>query len=105
MTIGEWLATREPAPPDVLSQRLRARLGMDVEADVREAPDRFLAAAARVVGELLQEERTGRESAGDLLTADALVTYAFEAASEEPAGLTERARRAMAELTRLGTPR
>jgi uncharacterized membrane protein len=61
-----------------------------------------LDAAERVVAELLRQGRTGRESAADLLAADALVTYAFEAASEDPTSLEQRARHAMNRLARLG---
>ena len=48
--------------------------------------------------ELLARPSAGRESALDLLTVDALVTYAFEAASREPASLAVRATNAMSQL-------
>jgi hypothetical protein len=102
MTIGEWLATRTPAPPAALMSRVRDMLGDAVHDDARFATDRCLDAAERMVAGLLRDARTGRESAADLLAADALVTYAFEAASAEPAGLLERARAAMLRLARLG---
>lgn len=99
MTIGEWLATRTPAPPPELAARVRHLLGSTVDDDVAVAPDRLLGAAERTVAALLREGRTGRESAADLLAADALVTYAFEAAGSDPTGVVEQARGAM---TRLG---
>lgn len=102
MTIGEWLATRTPAPPPALANRLRDLLGETVDDDVLMAPDRLLAAAERTVGALLTEGRTGRESAGELLAADALVTYAFEAASSNGDDVVGRARVAMTQLSRLG---
>jgi uncharacterized membrane protein len=102
MTIGEWLATRTPAPPPALATRVRDLLGDTVHDDVRVAPDRLLAAAERTVGALLSQGRTGRESAADLLAADALVTYAFEAASSNPDDVIGRARMAMTQLSRLG---
>jgi hypothetical protein len=102
MTIAEWLATRTPAPPPALLARVTAALGPAVQDEVSVAAERCVDAAERVVAELLLEGRTTRESAPDLLAADALVTYAFEAASDEPARLSERARSAMAQLARLG---
>jgi hypothetical protein len=102
MTIGEWLATRTPAPPAVLLDRVRDALGPAAGDDQSHAAHRCLDAAERIVGGLLREGRVGRESAADLLTADALVTYAFEAASDDPARLAHRARHAMTRLARLG---
>jgi hypothetical protein len=102
MTVGEWLATRTPAPPTQLMQRVRDALGDAADDDVRFATERCVDAAERVVAQLLREGRTGRDSAGDLLAADALVTYAFEAAAEHPDRLIDRARDAMVRLARLG---
>jgi uncharacterized membrane protein len=102
MTIGEWLATRTPAPPPHLLRRVRDALGNAAEDDARFATDRCIDAAERVLAQLLREGRTGRESAVDLLTADALVTYAFEAAADDPPRLVDQARTAMVRLARLG---
>jgi hypothetical protein len=54
-----------------------------------------------VVTGLLADGRTGRECAPELLAADALVTYAFEAASDDSPRLAGRARDAMTRLARL----
>jgi uncharacterized membrane protein len=51
------------------------------------------------VREIIRENATSRESALDLLAADALVTYAFEAATVRPADLERRARDAMARIS------
>jgi hypothetical protein len=98
MTIGEWLATRTPAPPPALATRLRDLLGSTVDEDASVATDRLLDTAERTVAALLRDGRTGRESAADLLAADALVTYAFEAAAADPSGVVEQARGAMSRL-------
>lgn len=95
MTIGEWLDTRTPAPPDALAARLRAALGSEVERDARELPDRALDAALALLGALMARECTERDQALDLLAADALVTYAFEAASDAPERIAAQAERAM----------
>jgi hypothetical protein len=102
MTIGEWLATRVPAPPPQLMSRVRAALGRATDDDARFTTDRCLDAAEGLVAQLLRDRRTGRESAADLLTADALVTYAFEAAAHDPARLVDRAQGAMIRMARLG---
>ena len=102
MTIGEWLAMRTPAPPPQLMHRVRAALGGGTDDDAHRAADRCVDAAERVVAQLLADGRTGRESAADLLAADALVTYAFEAAGDDPGRLVDRAQNAMVRLARLG---
>lgn len=103
MTIGEWLATRTPAPPPQLMRRVRDALGRAANDDARFCADRCVDAAERLVAQLLRDGRTGRESAADLLAADALVTYAFEAAGDDPGRLVDRAQSAMVRLARLGT--
>lgn len=101
-TVGAWLAARDPAPPPALTARLRELLGATALAsDAREAPEVLLRAGEAVLGRLLHEGASTRESALDLLAADALVTYAFEAASAQPATLEVRAGRAMAEIARV----
>jgi hypothetical protein len=45
-----------------------------------------------------------RESALDLLAVDALITYAFEAAADEPSSLEERAGQALARIAALAEP-
>ena len=103
MTITEWLRSRTPAAPEALVARVEEALrtrGAGA-AGVEAAPERLLDAALSLLQPLLARESAGRESALDLLAADALVTYAFEAASIEPEQLDARTRDAMLRLTRL----
>jgi hypothetical protein len=102
VTVGEWLARRTPIPPPALRARIHAELGDALLLDAREMPDACLRAAERLLEGLLRRGGTSRESAFDLLTADALVTYAFEAASESPADLVARASAAMVRIASLG---
>ena len=102
MTVGEWLARRTPAPPPALRARVEHALAESAALDASAATDACLRAAERMVDELLGGNCTSRESALDLLTADALVTYAFEAASESPADLAARAGEAMRRIASLG---
>jgi hypothetical protein len=53
---------------------------------------------------LLVEGCLTRQSALDLLAIDALVTYAFETAADEPVSLEERAGRALARIAALAEP-
>ena len=102
MTVGEWLAERRPSPPPALRARIDALLGESLAHDSTDTVDSCLTAAERLVEALLAGNSTSRESALDLLTADALVTYAFEAAGEAPADLISRASEAMARIASLG---
>ena len=53
------------------------------------APMACLDAAVALLGALLREDSLGRERADELLVADALVTYAFEAAATSASDLDE----------------
>ena len=101
-TIAKWLGEREPAPPPALLRRLTEALGADVDRNESEAADVCLAAGERVVTTVLCDEEASRDYALDLLADDALVTYAFEAASARPGELPARAAAAMASIASLG---
>ncbi|HEV7994476.1 MAG TPA: hypothetical protein VGP25_21820 [Gemmatimonadaceae bacterium] len=102
MTIADWLDSRRPPPPPALRARIDAALADSLGADEREAAEACLRAGEQVVESLLRENATSRDSAIDLLAADALVTYAFEAASDRPAELTALAANAMSRIGALG---
>ena len=102
MILARWLDSRRPLPPAALRARIDAALGGDLLADIDDVSEAMLAAGERLVGTLLDEDATSRGSALDLLAADALVTYAFEAASERPTELSSRAAKAMERIAALG---
>ena len=98
MTIVEWLAGRAPEPP----LRLRTRIN-EVLASRRASSDSEVAtccmdAACELLGSLVERPEAGREAALDLLTVDALVTYAFEALAGDPQRLGRFARESMQRL-------
>jgi hypothetical protein len=62
-----------------------AHLGEAPDGGREEAARRCVSAAEAVVARLVDANATSRGSALDLLAADALATYAFELASEQPA--------------------
>jgi hypothetical protein len=100
-TVGTWMAQLEPAPPAALLQRLQALLADDVNRPGSEVPEVCLAAGERLLDALLQSGSTSRATALDLLAVDALVTYAFEAAADDPRHLVDRATSAMQRIAAL----
>jgi hypothetical protein len=98
VTLREWLRGRHQAAPDRLSARVEQALGVRCERDATEAAPLCVDAAEELLRDLLARGSAGRESALDLLAVDALVTYAFEAAGEEPTSLATRALDAMRRL-------
>ncbi|MDQ2768267.1 MAG: hypothetical protein M3Y30_14060 [Gemmatimonadota bacterium] len=103
MTVGDWLIARTPAPPAPLAARLRAMLGARLEERATNAHEVLLATAETLLRELLSIECAMRDRALDLLAVDALVTYAFEAAAEQPETLAQRSTAAMASIAGLAT--
>ena len=75
--IVDWLATRVPPPPEALATVIASKVDQ-IECDRGSLPDHLVDAAVRILKKL----GDGRESANDLLAADALITYAIEAAAE-----------------------
>ena len=71
----DWVATREPPAPD----ELRAWLKMP---DGGPAAERLLGVGLLHLEEAVARPGRDREAAHQLLAADALITYACEAASE-----------------------
>ena len=104
MTVGDWLRARVPAPPSPLAERLAEVLGARLSDDAGRSYESLLSAAESLLAELLALECARRDRALDLLAVDALVTYAFEAASESPDTIASRASRAMSEIARLAVP-
>ena len=77
--IGEWLASRAPAPPPELAARLAHVAGGRTCAD-SVSLSLLLVSEARALLEQLCDDRS---AALDLLVADSLITYALEAAAED----------------------
>lgn len=96
MTRAEWIAARDEETPE----RLRARVAQIFAAhpawDDLPLPEAFREAGEILLkGVLTAGPDVARASALDLLAADACVTWAFEAAAEDPASLGARADEAM----------
>src|SRR3954463_8501890 len=80
-----WLDERGTTVPPRLAARVGEALGAGVEVSESEATPTCVDAAEALLRDLLARETSGRDVALDLLTVDALVTYAFEAAAANPA--------------------
>jgi hypothetical protein len=102
MTVGDWLASRTPPPPPALRDRLAAVIGASAASDDLGTADICLTAAERLLNDLLRGDCTSRDTALDLLAADALVTYAFEAACETSGEFDGLAHAAMQRFAALG---
>jgi hypothetical protein len=94
VTATGWLATRAPEPPPALAARINVAV-RDREEPLVDTALTLVDAADVMLRALLERSSEGRDSALDLLAIDALVTYAFEAASSDPSTLTARAEDAM----------
>lgn len=95
MTLPDWLDSRRPAPPPTLRAHLDRRVPPASNGGGEGAlPDHLAAAGRDLLERVLSHPAGGRDLALDLLAADALVTYAFEAQAEaDPGRLVELARR------------
>lgn len=83
--LRDWLASRTPSPPPRLAARLAAAVPASASSDSNDTPRSLIAAAAGILRETVDQpsnERNGT-AALDLLAADALITYAVEAAAED----------------------
>ena len=100
--LAGWIRGRSPAPPAQLLARIDA---MTAGTAPEAAPaDALIDAAAAAMMIVLREGCLTRSAAIDLLSVDALITYAFEAAADDPARLEARTRRALARIAALAGP-
>jgi hypothetical protein len=84
VTVGEWVADRGSGGPAPLLDGVREALGRDGSRPVSAATEVLLGVAERELAAWLVEESGGRAGAVPLLTIDALVTLALEAAADRP---------------------
>lgn len=87
MDINEWLRSRRPVPPDQLMARMQSALSNSPSTSLSES---LIGAATRILADAAHSERANeRATALDLLAADALITYAVEAAADDQSRFTE----------------
>ena len=100
-TVGGWFDALMPAPPEGLRVRLAALLQPFAHLPVQQVPEACLDAGEQLLDELLASGSTSRATALDLLAVDSLITYAFQAAADEPSLMDARAARALARIAAL----
>jgi hypothetical protein len=97
MTRGEvlaWLEARRPTPPDALRACLEMTVSDAEPSSPLPLPDHLAQLGRRLLAWVACRPEGGRELARELLAADALITYAFEAQAEvDAAGLAALAER------------
>lgn len=100
-SVGGWFDGISPAPPEGLRSRLAALLEPFAHLPAQQVPEACLDAGEKLLDALLASGSTSRATALDLLAVDALITYAFQAAADDPALIDVRAARALARIAAL----
>ena len=93
-----WLESRTPESPAALIECIRKVFVEHPEYEKLHRVDAFVDAGELLLRRVLGADSAARASALNLLAADACVTYAFEAAADEPAKLGARADAAKAKI-------
>ena len=88
--VRDWLESRVPPPPAALARILATVVG-DARCSIPDIPVLLVERAEQLIAKL----SSGRESANELLAADALITYALEAATENAASIEKVAQQMM----------
>jgi hypothetical protein len=91
---AEWLASREPEGPPALTACVRDLIESHPEWARLSRVDAFIAASELLLRRVLSGGAVARANAVFLLAADACVTWAFEAAADDPGTIAGRAERA-----------
>ena len=99
MTHAAWVASRTPRSPDRLVARVRSVLESHPEWASSDTAAALVSAAEALLADVVAaREGQARDAALDLLAADACVTWAFEAAADDPSIIGARAEDAMRRL-------
>ncbi|HEX5073268.1 MAG TPA: hypothetical protein VFW03_08685 [Gemmatimonadaceae bacterium] len=101
--LSAWIRGRSPAPPPHLLSRIEALAAHAARAP-KPAADALLDAALAAMTDLLRGGCLTRSAGFDLLAVDALVTYVFEAAADDPRELDARTGNALARISALAEP-
>jgi hypothetical protein len=98
VTLLQWIDSRDGTPVPALSQRI-IELAAPFSESAGDEAQRCLDAAVAGLRRVLLRTDKSRDGALDLLAVDALVTYAFEAASEGGDRTAQLARDALVRLS------
>jgi hypothetical protein len=100
-TAADFVAQHAGSTPAALIARVQAVLAADESAASLPTAEALLRAGETLLAAVLKDSEAGRAVALDLLAADACVTWAFEAAADEPGTLPQRADAAMQRIAEL----
>ena len=104
MKAGDWITRAQPEAPERLVARVREVLATNPKAKQLGVAEALLDAADALMRIVLREGGDpARERALDLLAADACVTWAFEAAADDPETLSAKAQETMHRLQQVVT--
>lgn len=99
MTHLDWISSRQPASPPALVARVRELFAAHPEWERETVTEALVRASELLLATVLADEwAAARDGALDLLAADACITWAFEAASDDSGTLGPRAEEAMRRL-------
>jgi hypothetical protein len=87
----DWIKARTPVAPPALVTCIATLFAAHSEWDALPRADALIQASELLLRRVLVGNAAARASALDLLAADACVTYAFEAAADEPESIAGRA--------------
>ena len=96
-----WVELQGSDAPPALVQRVQAVLRANLGWEALPVAEALLKAGEELLAAVVADSTAGRDVALDLLAADACVTWAFQAAADEPGGLPARAERAMEQIAGL----
>lgn len=96
-----WVKSQSGDAPPALVGRVGVVLEANPDWEALHVAEALLMAGERLLASVMTDSTAGREVALDLLAADACVTWAFEAAADEPSSLPLRAEQAMERIAGL----
>jgi hypothetical protein len=104
-SLNEWLAAREQDVPDELKTHIRAAMHDALQLPLGAGGvDALVQGARDRLSILLDSDPTSRSAAIDLLTVDALLTYALEAIASQRVNIDERIVRMLREIASIELP-
>jgi hypothetical protein len=103
-TLAAWVAARTPEAPGELRAHMARDLGAAADGSADAVAEALLQACEGALDRVLRSADAERETALDLLSADAYVTYAFEAAADDPSRIAALAEQAMRRIADRAAP-
>jgi hypothetical protein len=104
-SLSDWLADREHDVPDELRTHIRAAVHDALQQPLESGGvDALVLGARERLSVLLDSDPTARSTALDLLTVDALLTYALEAIASQRVNVSERVVAMLSEIASVELP-